>query len=71
MRKRQQEPQRNHYSPHTSYTANFTNILCNGDNNGTITISPTGGTPAYTYQWAPAQPNDSALTGLAAGNYAA
>ncbi|MBP6730572.1 MAG: gliding motility-associated C-terminal domain-containing protein, partial [Chitinophagales bacterium] len=53
-----------------SYTANFTNILCNGDNNGTITISPTGGTPAYTYLWAPAQPNDSALTGLAAGNYA-
>lgn len=53
-----------------SYTANFTNILCNGDNNGTITITPSGGTPGYNYQWSPAQPNDSALTGLSAGNYA-
>lgn len=53
-----------------SYTANFTNILCNGDNNGTITIAASGGSGSYTYQWSPAQPNTAALTGLAAGNYA-
>jgi len=52
-----------------SYSANFTNILCHGANNGTITITPSGGVPAYSYQWSPAQANTSNLTGLAAGSY--
>ncbi len=52
-----------------SYTANFINILCNGANDGSITITPSGATPAYSYQWNPAQGNTSSATGLAAGNY--
>ncbi len=47
-----------------------TNVLCNGDANGSITINGAGGTPAYTYAnganaYAPA----NTFTGLAAGTY--
>ncbi|MFA9202366.1 MAG: SprB repeat-containing protein, partial [Candidatus Nanopelagicaceae bacterium] len=28
-----------------------TNVLCNGGNNGTATVTATGGTPGYTYSW--------------------
>jgi len=52
-----------------SYTANFVNILCNGANDGSITLSPSGGTPSYSYLWNPAQGNTSSATGLSAGNY--
>lgn len=52
-----------------SYTANFTDILCNGANDGSITLTPSGGTPSYSYQWNPAQGNTSSATGLNAGSY--
>ncbi len=52
-----------------SYTANFVNILCNGANDGSITITPSGGNPGYSYQWNPALGNTASATGLAAGNY--
>lgn len=52
-----------------SYTANFTNIICNGANNGSILVVPSGGTTAYNYQWSPAQANTGNLTGLSAGMY--
>ncbi len=55
--------------PQLSYSANFTNILCNGDSNGTIAVTPTGGTPAYHYNWNPAQPDAATATGLPAGPY--
>ncbi|WP_187271059.1 SdrD B-like domain-containing protein [Neolewinella aurantiaca] len=45
-----------------------TNIVCNGDNNGTIDVTVTGGTPAYSYLW-----NDGSTaedrTNLSAGTY--
>lgn len=44
-------------------------LACNGDNNGSILVTPTGGTPGYTYSW-----NDPLATGnnpmnLPAGTY--
>lgn len=46
-----------------------TNILCNGNCDGTATVFPVGGAP-YSYLWnsAPAQTTQTA-TGLCAGNY--
>ena len=34
-----------------SYTTDTTSVSCNGGNNGTATIIPTGGTSPYTYLW--------------------
>ena len=47
-----------------------TNILCNPNCDGVATVSPTGGTPPYSYSWntVPAQTTSSA-TGLCAGSY--
>ncbi len=49
-----------------------TDPTCNGGNDGTITISATGGTVAldYSYAWnAPGNPTTAAITNLAAGTY--
>ncbi len=45
-----------------------TNVLCNGGNNGSASVSVTGGTPAYVYSWTTGQ-SSSSITGLTAGNY--
>ena len=47
-----------------------TNIPCAGDNNGTITVNVTGGTPDYNYFWFhdPSQ-NSNQLSGLHPGLY--
>ncbi len=47
-----------------------TNVKCIGDNNGTATISVTGGIPGYTYLWktTPVQTTATA-TGLSPGTY--
>ncbi|MBS1781410.1 MAG: gliding motility-associated C-terminal domain-containing protein [Bacteroidetes bacterium] len=51
-------------------TSATTNVSCNNGNNGTATVSATGGTTPYTYSWntTPTQTGTTA-TGLAAGNY--
>nr|WP_294859678.1 T9SS type A sorting domain-containing protein [uncultured Fluviicola sp.] len=53
--------------------ASQTNIACNGGVNGAASINlPTGGTPGYTYDWAPGTPTGdgtTSITGLAAGSY--
>jgi gliding motility-associated-like protein len=46
-----------------------TNILCNGLNNGTITLNVSGGTPNYTYSWSNGLPANANQTNLSAGNY--
>ncbi|MFH2143179.1 MAG: gliding motility-associated C-terminal domain-containing protein, partial [Bacteroidota bacterium] len=47
-----------------------TSILCYGDNNGSITVTPSGGTPGYTYFWdGGVTPTDSVATGLSDGTY--
>ena len=47
-----------------------TNVLCNGGTSATATVTPSGGTPGYTYTWntTPVQSAQTA-TGLSAGTY--
>ncbi|MFK8006456.1 MAG: HYR domain-containing protein, partial [Saprospiraceae bacterium] len=45
-----------------------TDVLCNGDANGTATVHATGGTTPYTYAWTSGATTATA-TGLAAGPY--
>ena len=53
--------------------ASQTNIACNGGSNGAAEINtPTGGTPGYTFDWAPGTPTGdgtTSVTGLTAGTY--
>ncbi len=50
-----------------------TNVACNGGSNGAASINtPTGGTPGYTYNWAPGTPTGDGTTsvnGLTAGTW--
>lgn len=46
-----------------------TNVSCNGGDNGSITISTTGGTPGYTYAWSPSVGSSTTVTNLLAGTY--
>ncbi|MBL7927087.1 MAG: T9SS type A sorting domain-containing protein [Bacteroidia bacterium] len=49
-----------------------TNVTCNGGNDGTATINPTGGTPPYTYLWnTMAAATTVSVSGLTAGTYIA
>jgi large repetitive protein len=50
-------------------TANSTPISCNGNSNGSITISNTGGTAPFTYTWNPAQSNSATISNLGADTY--
>ncbi|MEO1517837.1 MAG: T9SS type A sorting domain-containing protein [Bacteroidota bacterium] len=43
-------------------------VLCNGDENGTATANPSGGSPDYTYEWSDGQMRQTAI-GLRAGTY--
>lgn len=54
-----------------SYTTNTQRPLCNGDCNGSATVSGLGGVPPYSYQWpASAGGGTAAYAGnLCAGNY--
>ncbi len=46
-----------------------TSISCNGDCNGTATVSATGGVPPFSYQWDSPGQSGSVATGLCAGTY--
>ncbi|SEQ38085.1 Por secretion system C-terminal sorting domain-containing protein [Neolewinella agarilytica] len=45
-----------------------TDVLCNGDADGTLTVVANGGTAPYTYAWSNGQ-TDATATGLVAGTY--
>ncbi|MES2395742.1 MAG: SprB repeat-containing protein, partial [Bacteroidota bacterium] len=51
---------------------NFTgqiNVSCFAGNDGSVSATPSGGTPNYTYLWAPGGTTTSSKTNLAAGTY--
>jgi gliding motility-associated-like protein len=50
-------------------TTTQTNETCNGGSTGTATVTPTGGTLAYTYAWTPSGGTGATANGLAAGAY--
>lgn len=54
----------------TAVVAAFTAMdpLCNGDSTGSIDLSPSGGTPGYTYLWSTGDSTQD-LSGLAGGTY--
>jgi gliding motility-associated-like protein len=49
--------------------SNVVNVLCANESTGTASITPIGGTPAYTYTWLPTGGSASTGTNLAQGNY--
>lgn len=55
-------------TPTATITAS-TNILCNGGNNGSATVTPSGGSAPYTYSWSPSGGTGATETGLTAGTY--
>jgi gliding motility-associated-like protein len=61
------------YTQPSQLTANIsqqTNVTCNGANDGIISVSASGGTPPYAYQWNdPTVQGTATATGLAPGNY--
>ncbi len=46
-----------------------TDVSCNGNQNGSISISVSGGTPGYTYLWSPNGATTQDITGLDTGTY--
>ncbi|MGB3949337.1 MAG: PKD domain-containing protein, partial [Bacteroidia bacterium] len=44
-------------------------VTCNGQNNGTITISSSGGTPGYNYVWTPSVSTNDTAVNLSPGHY--
>ncbi|MEO6902197.1 MAG: T9SS type A sorting domain-containing protein [Bacteroidia bacterium] len=55
----------------SALTANTSNtaVVCNGGNNGSATVKPTGGTPSYSYSWAPSGGAAATASALTAGTY--
>jgi len=49
-------------------TPTVTNVACNGGATGSVTITPSGGTPSYTYHWSNGQ-TAATLSGVVAGTY--
>ncbi len=55
--------------PAITLTLKSTNITCNGANNGSATVSATGGTPGYIYNWQPGGAITPTVVNLSPGTY--
>lgn len=53
----------------TSTIVSQTNVSCSGAGNGQLSISASGGVPAYTYSWSPSGGSGTTATGLSGGVY--
>lgn len=51
------------------FISNSNDPLCNGDCNGTATVTALNGTPAYSYNWVPGGQTTQTANTLCAGNY--
>jgi GH43 family beta-xylosidase len=52
-----------------TFTSSQTNVTCNGGNDGTATVTASGGTGTLTYLWAPSGGTNATETILSAGSY--
>jgi len=52
-----------------SATQSQTNVLCFGNNTGSATVTPSGGTGSYSYSWLPSGGSNATASNLAAGDY--
>jgi gliding motility-associated-like protein len=52
-----------------SATANGVATSCSGGSDGTATVTPTGGTSGYSYQWSPSGGSSNTASGLIQGTY--
>ncbi|MBF4473742.1 MBG domain-containing protein, partial [Flavobacterium sp. HJJ] len=50
-------------------TTSQTNVACNGETNGSASVTAAGGAGGYTYSWAPSGGTAATTTGLAVGTY--
>jgi gliding motility-associated-like protein len=60
------------FRPHPVIGSILTGVSCNGFNNGSISITPSGSTSPYTYSWSPGPgggQGTSIATGLSPGSY--
>jgi gliding motility-associated-like protein len=55
--------------PALTAAASTTAVKCNGDSTGSVSVTPSGGTSAYTYSWSPMGGIGSIANGLKAGTY--
>jgi|GEM_PF-3322930 len=47
----------------------YNHVSINGGSDGSATVTPSGGTPEYTYLWSPGGATTAQVTGLSAGTY--
>jgi hypothetical protein len=55
--------------PAIAATVSQTDVSCNGDNSGSATVIPSGGTGSYNYFWSPNGGTAASATGLSAGSF--
>ncbi|MBN4072936.1 gliding motility-associated C-terminal domain-containing protein [Crocinitomix catalasitica] len=52
-----------------THTSTFNNVTCYGWDDGSIDITPSGGTPGYTFDWTPTGATTEDVSGLPPGTY--
>lgn len=55
--------------PQITVSAAVTTVVCNGQNNGSATLTVSGGMTPYSYTWSPSGGNASSASSLAGGVY--
>lgn len=50
-------------------TGQVSNVSCFGGTNGSVSLTPSGGTAPYTFLWSPGNQNTSSIINQPAGNY--